>query len=222
MASQRRYDLILMDMQMPRMGGLEATAAIRAHPTCASTPILALTANAFHEDRQACIEAGMSGFITKPVEPAALYTEILEQLRGTAVPLPAGGDSNSMPSGGSALDARLQMIKGLDASLGLRSFAGHAGRYRNLLAKMVAGGRFELAQLVAAFENGDFKAAQNHAHSMRGAAGAVGALELQDALQALELSLRNGDPDRKAASHLAWVRSAHEALASAVEALPLA
>ena len=80
MARESRYALILMDMQMPKLNGIEATRAIRALPGYANTPILAITANAFDEDARTCIEAGMNDHISKPVAAEVLYETILKWL----------------------------------------------------------------------------------------------------------------------------------------------
>ncbi len=78
--SQHCCDLVLMDVQMPRLDGLEATRRLRAMPQHQLLPVLAMTANAFEEDRQACLAAGMNDHVAKPVEPARLYATLLRWL----------------------------------------------------------------------------------------------------------------------------------------------
>ena len=75
-----RNRLVLLDLNMPQMNGIEATRIIRALPAYADTPILAMTANAFAEDRQVCLDAGMDDHIGKPVDPDKLYETLLQWL----------------------------------------------------------------------------------------------------------------------------------------------
>jgi CheY-like chemotaxis protein len=78
---KHRYDLVLMDVQMPRMDGYTATGAIRnlPHPI-SDVPIIAMTANALEGDREACLNAGMDGYVAKPVRRDKLREAILEQI----------------------------------------------------------------------------------------------------------------------------------------------
>lgn len=83
LALQRRYELILMDIQMPELDGLAATQAIREIPGYTAVPIIAMTANAFAEDRNQCMDAGMNDFIAKPVDPDELFVMMLKWLRAS-------------------------------------------------------------------------------------------------------------------------------------------
>jgi PAS domain S-box-containing protein len=80
LAQEARYDLILLDIQMPKLNGIDAARAIRMLPGYADTPILAMTANAFEEDRQACLAAGMNDHIAKPIDPERLWETVLKWL----------------------------------------------------------------------------------------------------------------------------------------------
>ena len=80
MARKTSYAAIFMDMQMPKLNGVEATQAIRQLPGYRDTPIIAMTANAFSEDRERCIEAGMNDFLIKPFNPNQLFAILLRAL----------------------------------------------------------------------------------------------------------------------------------------------
>jgi len=87
LAKENDYSLILMDMQMPIMNGIDATLAIRKLPACQTIPILAMTANAFIEDRERCLASGMNDFIAKPADPEVVFRMVYQWL----------GDNDGMP-----------------------------------------------------------------------------------------------------------------------------
>jgi two-component system sensor histidine kinase/response regulator len=80
LATRHRYDLVLMDLQMPRQDGLAATLQLRALPGYARTPVIALTANVFASDRTQCLAAGMNDFVAKPVDPEGLFATVARWL----------------------------------------------------------------------------------------------------------------------------------------------
>jgi signal transduction histidine kinase/ActR/RegA family two-component response regulator len=80
-AAGETFDVVLLDMQMPRINGLDAARQLRAMPEYRNVPILALTANVFESDRQACLDAGMNDFISKPIDPEMLQAILLRWLR---------------------------------------------------------------------------------------------------------------------------------------------
>jgi hypothetical protein len=86
LVARQPVDVILMDMQMPRLDGPDATRRIRQIPHAATVPIVALTANAFEQDRERCLAAGMDDFITKPIQAEALFAAVLRALERFAEP----------------------------------------------------------------------------------------------------------------------------------------
>jgi len=210
MADRRRYDLILMDMQMPEMDGLQATRAIRAKPRLANVPIIAMTANAFSEDREACLDAGMNDHVGKPVEPAALYDTLLrwlviEQSRVAGVDSGHGGlDEPPVPAALQPAPAmELPRVPGLDTGRGLRFCGGLVESYLQALRLFVDLYASGLPGVRAFLSGGSSpESAMRDVHTLGGAAGAIGAVVLEELARELDTRLRGGRVDAEVRGRL--------------------
>ncbi len=203
MVRRGAYDLVLMDMQMPEMDGLEATRLIRTVPELDTTPIVAMTASAFGADRDECLAAGMNDHIGKPVNPATLYEKMLRWLdESRQRPRAAPVDVPAPPAARPPLLATdvLADIEALDLVRGMSLFAGQRALYMQALGYFVdlyADGLAGVDRYLAGQAGATREAAGREIHSMGGAAATLGAVELENAAHRIEALVRgaHAQPD---------------------------
>jgi signal transduction histidine kinase/CheY-like chemotaxis protein/HPt (histidine-containing phosphotransfer) domain-containing protein len=181
------YDLVLMDMQMPVMDGVTATLEIRKNPAWLALPILAMTANATQADRKLCLQAGMNDFIAKPFEPEELWQKLTHWLRPRAIPgKPALSAEAQTPGEPVPADQLPRNIPELDVELGLRRMAGKLELYRSTLSKFVAANKSTRKSLLTSLAIGDWSTLERSVLTLKGLAGTIGALPLQNKMTLLE------------------------------------
>jgi PAS domain S-box-containing protein len=183
------FDVVFMDLQMPQMDGFTATRLIRRDPRLLQLPIVAMTAHALVEERQRCLDAGMSDHVSKPIDPDNLLSTLLRWAKPKhAVEPQAAFTPISAPEG-----VVLPEIAGINLADGLKRLAGNRRLYRDLLGKFAAEYGDVGAQISTALESGDLELAERIAHTVRGVAGNLGITEVPSVAQKLEDSLRNDE-----------------------------
>ena len=189
-AQAESFDLILMDIQMPEMDGIDAAKAIRADTRFKDLPILAMTAHAMVGDREKSIDAGMNDHVTKPIDPAELFSALARW-----IPPSAGDGSGPVVPSQSAEVLLPESIPGVEVAAGLMRVGGNKALYRKLLLKMRAEYPAMTASIRTALAEGRTKDAEIAAHSVKGSAGNVGAVALQEAAGELESAIAHNAPE---------------------------
>jgi CheY-like chemotaxis protein len=176
------------------MDGLAASRAMRGNPALARLPILAMTANAFAEDRRACLAAGMSDFVAKPVNPPDLYAALLRCLDSAAHALPArppaaeAAPAAAAPTAAPA--AALAQLLGPAGPQALARLGGDPARHLRLLRQFVDGQQRDPQRIVAFLSLGESDEARRLAHDLKGAGATLGAGQLATLAAAVQQGLR--------------------------------
>jgi two-component system, sensor histidine kinase and response regulator len=187
---KRRPDLLLVDTLLPELSALDLARTVRAMPGLEAIPIIAMTPDPFGEDPGQARAAGITDHIVKPVDPQILCTILLNWLPqqtparfAAAPPLAAAGPDQR---------SQLDQIPGLDAAAGLRYLGDRVASYVRLLRRFADEHGDDVAKLRTSIAAGDTGVARSLAHALKGVAGTLGAVRLQDLMTELENLLVSG------------------------------
>jgi CheY-like chemotaxis protein/HPt (histidine-containing phosphotransfer) domain-containing protein len=196
-ATSEAFDLVLMDIQMPEVDGLEATRRIKAmaeerdDARLRDLPIVAMTAHAMAGDREKSLEAGMVDHVNKPVDPEKLFAALARWIEPGERETPTVTLDREV----AALLAPVPEIDGVDTEEGLARVGGNDAAYRKILRSFGRGQSEVVAEIRAALDEDDLETARRHAHTVKGAGGNIGAGALSEAAAALETSLKSEECD---------------------------
>ena len=227
-------DLVLMDMQMPVMDGLQAAREIRRRPAIADLPVIAMTANARHEDRARCLEAGMNDFITKPVMAQHLYATVARWMPKADTPGAATAGAATLagpptaaaaaapaapPAEVDATDPFAGDPEVIDLSILARTLSGRADIVLRAARMFVDSMTQTLTELDEALGRGDLPAIGALGHRAKSAAAAVGAVGMSRLCRALELQRDQGSLEESAAL-VAEIRRLQQRIDARIAMLP--
>lgn len=183
------FEAVLMDVQMPKMDGYEASRIIRADPRSSGLPIIAMTAHAMKGDREKCMQAGMNGYVPKPVDPEQLVSTLAAWIkeRGQRVET-----AQSMAEPPRRKDTAFpQNLPGIDVGSALKRVSGNSGLLRRVIIEFEKDHGNAALRIRQALAGGEFESAQRLAHTIKGVSGNLSALELHAISGELEEALRN-------------------------------
>jgi CheY-like chemotaxis protein/HPt (histidine-containing phosphotransfer) domain-containing protein len=176
------FDVVLMDVQMPELDGVETVKAIRAQERLRRLPVIAMTAHAMLGDRERFLDCGMTDYISKPIEEEQLLGVLHKWINTGPAAVPAPLEGGLPP-----------ILPGLNVGDGVRRTSGNVDLYRRLLGEMRNDLDEQLPRLGAAVGRSDTREALEILHSLKGCAATLGARRVSDQAAALEIRLRRGE-----------------------------
>ena len=186
------FDIILMDVQMPKMDGYEATREIRKLPRGAGVPIIGMTANVFEKDRQACLAAGMDDFLPKPLELGRFLSTVAHWLS----PADMAGRAPAEKTSDSGTQTPVEYDP--DKPVDIEAYVKRMGGNRDIAEKIIRGFiqqiPVQLRNIEEAIKSGDIETVGREAHSIKGGALNVFANDMMLAAKELEIQARSGGP----------------------------
>ena len=189
------FDIVLMDLQMPIMGGYEATRHIRADKKHKDLPIIAMTAHAMQGVKEECIAAGMNDYVSKPIEPEYLFSVIKKWTKREG-----GSTSNKKTAGAFKKEEDIMLPQsgfGVDIESGLGRLNGNRKLYRKLLLDFSHGYTPFPKDIRKLIKQGNLEDARRLAHTLKGVAGNISAYEIQAIAAELETKLSKNTMDIK-------------------------
>ena len=195
MARENDYDVVLMDMQMPVMDGIEATRILRSDARFQTLPIIAMTANALVSDRELCLQAGMNDHIAKPIDPDQLFGVLMrwiERPEGDGAGLRELSEARAAVVHTPAVADGPLDIDGIDVKSALKRTGGNRKRYVALLRRFAQQQASTVDEIRKALSMGDAATAERAAHSLKGVAGTLGATTLSETAAKAETAIKTG------------------------------
>jgi two-component system sensor histidine kinase/response regulator len=211
-----RYDLVLMDMQMPVMDGVAATIALRHMVENQHLPIVAMTANAMQQDKELCLSAGMNDYISKPIETDELFAVLLKWIKARH----AGTQVAELEKVVDTMaDVALPVIDGLDTVAAVQRILGKTSLYFSMLRNYVTNQANTVAAIRTALNADDVTTAERIAHTIKGLSGSIGATELQAMAAEIEKLIREKATRDEIDDKLATFEIAQNTMIAALQAV---
>ncbi len=182
-----KYDIILMDLQMPVMDGFTATREIRKLDNYKTLPIVAMTADAMKGVKEECLEAGMMDFVTKPIDPNEVFSMLIKWIK------PQVNKNLSPFTNKNNNEALIPTLEYINTKDGLRRVANNTKLYLKLLNDFINNYTDFIANLTKLVNDDKIDEAHIAIHTLKGVAGNIGALELSKSAEQIEFILKNKD-----------------------------